>query len=85
MIVEDKHGLGQESVFEFKHIPSLSKTTKAEQGSGGQTKSGEVEKRNFRSFVLGCVFMCIAFWVAIKILSRISGGVVAVARISTVW
>ena len=30
MIVEGKHGLGKESIFEFQYVPMLHKTTKLE-------------------------------------------------------
>ncbi|KAL8748800.1 MAG: hypothetical protein Q9184_007083 [Pyrenodesmia sp. 2 TL-2023] len=62
VIVEDKQGLGAESVFEFKYVPDLSKTTKAERGRGALTKRGGVEQRNLLAFLLGCVFICGMLW-----------------------
>lgn len=58
-------------MFEFKYIPNLSKTTKAKGSIGGVTGRGEVEKRNFRAFVLGCIFACTALWLAIRIFWKI--------------
>lgn len=65
--MEDKQGLGGESVFEFKYVPDLSKTTKAERGRGALTKRGGVEQRNLRAFLLGCVFICAMLWMTIKL------------------
>lgn len=71
-------------MFELKYIPNLSKTTKAEQSTGGVAGRGEVEKRNFRAFVLGCIVVCIVFWLAIKILQKIVDGFAVVADRLTV-
>ncbi|KAL9592857.1 MAG: hypothetical protein Q9219_007717, partial [cf. Caloplaca sp. 3 TL-2023] len=65
IIIEDKHGLGQESMFEFKYVPNLSKTTKLERSSSNTIQKNAVEKRNLRAFVLGCATICLASWLAI--------------------
>ncbi|KAL8738137.1 MAG: hypothetical protein Q9181_001043 [Wetmoreana brouardii] len=67
VIVEDKHGLGQETVFDFKYIPALSKTTKAEKGVGGPARSSGIEKRNLRAFLLGCILLSTVIWVGLRI------------------
>lgn len=79
VIVEDKHGLGRESTFEFKYIPNLSKSTRATGSTGVVTGKGEVEKRNLRAFVLGCTVICAALWLATKLLWRIIDGFMLVA------
>ncbi|KAL8679723.1 MAG: hypothetical protein Q9186_003995 [Xanthomendoza sp. 1 TL-2023] len=71
VIVEDKHGLGQETIFEFKYVPNLSKTTKAEKGRGTLVRRGGVEKRNLQAFVLGCIGITGVVWVAIRFLIRL--------------
>ncbi|KAL8695177.1 MAG: hypothetical protein Q9218_000345 [Villophora microphyllina] len=57
VIVEDKQGLGQETVFDFKYIPALTKTTKAEKPRGGVVGRSGTETRNLRAFSLGCFFL----------------------------
>lgn len=81
--MEDKQGLGGESVFEFKYIPDLTKTTKAERGRGALSKPGGVEQRNLRAFCLGCVLIPVTFWMTIKLLLAIGGGVAAGTRITS--
>ncbi|KAL8734708.1 MAG: hypothetical protein Q9166_001364 [cf. Caloplaca sp. 2 TL-2023] len=68
VIVEDKQGLGQETIFEFKYIPNLSKITKAEKGRGTLTKRGGIEKRNLRAFLLGCIVIISVVWMATRLL-----------------
>ncbi|KAL8953886.1 MAG: hypothetical protein Q9222_000260 [Ikaeria aurantiellina] len=72
VIVEDGQGLGQESVFEFKYIPDLSKTTKAEKSRNNRTKRNGVEKRNLRALVLGCIAITIVLFVVVRMLMAIS-------------
>ncbi|KAL8667120.1 MAG: hypothetical protein Q9202_001042 [Teloschistes flavicans] len=50
VIVEDKQGLGEETVFDFKHIPALSKTTKAEKARSTSAARNGTERRNLRAF-----------------------------------
>ncbi|KAL8972708.1 MAG: hypothetical protein Q9183_000393 [Haloplaca sp. 2 TL-2023] len=66
VIVEDEHGLGGETVFDFKHIPALSKTTKAEKGSGNYAGHDGIEKRNLRAFLIGCGLSMVLLWIALR-------------------
>ncbi|KAL8710345.1 MAG: hypothetical protein Q9220_005115 [cf. Caloplaca sp. 1 TL-2023] len=68
VIVEDKQGLGEETVFEFKYIPDLSKTTRAEKSQSKGTRRGGVEKRNLRAFVLGCIVITTVLFLMFRLI-----------------
>lgn len=72
VIVEDKQGLGQETVFEFKYVPNLSKTTKADKVRGTMVHRSGIEKRNLRAFIFGSFVISGVVWMAMMILVRIS-------------
>lgn len=80
VIVEDKNGLGQETVFEFKYIPALSKTTEAGKGRGNPVGTSGIEKRNLRAFLIGCILLTIVVWMGLRSLSIVWGRVTAVCR-----
>lgn len=66
VIVEDKQGLGEETLFDFKYIPALSKSTKAEKACGGSVARSGTERRNLRAFLLGCVFLLVVGFVGLR-------------------
>ena len=73
VIVEDEHGLGEETVFDFKHIPALSKTTKAEKGRRNYAGHGVMEKRNLRAFLFGCGLFMVLLWITLRSLRELWG------------
>jgi len=65
VIIENKGGLGEETVFEFKYIPDLSKKTRREDPDDTGLKQPGVERRNLQAFAVGCcilVMLCY-FWI----------------------
>ena len=54
VIVESKAGLGQPAMFEFKYVPEYSKITKSEAALDTRRNMSQVEKRNWRVFVISC-------------------------------
>lgn len=54
VIVESKAGLGRPAMFEFKYVPELSKITKSEAALDHRRNISQVEKRNWRVFVISC-------------------------------
>lgn len=66
VIVEDKQGLGEETVFDFKHIPALSKTTKAEKARSTSAVRNGTERRNLRAFLFGCFFLLAMTFIGLR-------------------
>lgn len=79
MIVEDKQGLGGESVFEFKYIPDLSKTTKMERGRDAPAQSRGNEKRSFWVLLLSVCSVCAVVWMAANMLVNLLRVVITAA------
>lgn len=70
------HGLGEETNFEFKHIPSLSKMTE-ELGEYEDTGlKGGVERRNLITFTFGTAFLGFLGYLA----SRVALGAIGELR-----
>ena len=66
MIVENKtHGLGEETNFDFKHIPNFDTTTSMGEYVSGLKESG-VERRNLRVLVMGSAFMGLISFLLVK-------------------
>ena len=66
MIVENKtHGLGEETTFDFKHIPNLDTTTSMGEYVSGLQDSG-VERRNLKALVMGSAFMGLISFLLVK-------------------
>lgn len=63
LIVHNKdHGLGEETVFDFKYIPSLDITATEMGEYVPGTQRSSVEKRNFRTLVIaGAVMGCLSY------------------------
>lgn len=59
VIIENKGGLGEESVFEFKHVPDLSKKTRREDPVHTGLKQPGIERRNLQAFAVGCCILII--------------------------
>lgn len=71
MIVESKTGLGEETVFEFKHIPDLSKTTKMEGALSKNTNQRAVERRNLRAFLVGCLVILVLVGFGLRLAMKV--------------
>lgn len=66
LIVENKHGLGKETMFDFKYVPEFSKRTLRENPEGGSVQQAGVEKRNLLSFVIGFISVGIVCFLALR-------------------
>ncbi|KAH6722032.1 hypothetical protein BKA61DRAFT_166520 [Leptodontidium sp. MPI-SDFR-AT-0119] len=74
VIVENKvHGLGEETNFEFKHIPNLDTTTSMGDYVSGAKESG-VESRNLKVFVIGSAIMGVVSYIGLRTTWGIFGG-----------
>ena len=68
--MENRHGLVEESVFDFKYIPDLHLATEADQpASKSGIKQAGIERRNLRALVLGCGVLTVTGFVGLHILS----------------
>lgn len=77
LIVENKtHGLGAETDFAFKYVPSF-ETTTTDLGTYEDMKRGEtgVERRNFRALVVAGLVMAGASYVGLRVGWGVLGGV----------
>lgn len=70
------HGLGEETNFEFKHIPNLDSTTSMGDYAPGAKESG-VERRNLKAFVIGSAVMGVFSYVGLRTTWGIFGGLKA--------
>ncbi|KAL6717476.1 hypothetical protein ACLMJK_005391 [Lecanora helva] len=69
VIVENKHGLGgEESSFEFKYIPDLSKSTQIDDAPESGVKQPGVERRNLETLTIACIIVGVLAYFAWKIL-----------------
>ena len=59
-------GLGQETAFEFKYIPDLTKNTRKEDITERNTNRSGIERRNFQAFVAGCLLVSIIAVMSLK-------------------
>ncbi|KAI9789008.1 MAG: hypothetical protein M1835_001958 [Candelina submexicana] len=71
LIVEHKHGLGEETYFELKYIPDFGQTTEMDEPEEVGLKQAGIERRNLRTLVVAVGFMAVATWCGIKILTSI--------------
>lgn len=71
IIVENKSGLGEEAVFEFKYIPDFSKKTQPEEPETCGLKRPGVEWRNLKAFVVGCCVLAILSYCSVRALGSI--------------
>jgi hypothetical protein len=75
MIVENKtHGLGEETVFDFKYIPNFSTTTELGEYEESGIKQTGIEKRNFRTLVVASTVVAVVSYVGMRSTWGIMGG-----------
>ena len=67
VIVESKHGLGEETAYEFKYIPEMSKRTEREQAERSGIQQPGIERRNLKAFGIGCAFIGVAGYLSLKV------------------
>ena len=79
VIVENKSGLGEETAFDFKYIPDLSKKTEMEDAPETGMKQPGIERQNLQAFVLACGLLGTAGFMSFKI------AVALVRKTVTAW
>lgn len=78
VIVESEDGLGEETNFEFKYIPNLSKKTRMEDAvETGITQPG-VERRNLQAFFVGCLLFGAVAFISLRIGAAVVQGLMSV-------
>lgn len=71
VIVNNKSGLGEETTFDFKYIPDLSKKTQMEDASETGVKKAGIERRNLQALGIGCFLIPLAGFFGLKVLAAI--------------
>ena len=67
MIVDHQHGLGQESLFEFKYVPQFGTTTEmGEDESSGLTRPG-IEQRSLKTLVIAAAVLAVLGWFGLRL------------------
>jgi hypothetical protein len=73
IIVENKHGLGEESVFDFKYVPDYHiRTYKEDAGKSGIDQPG-IERRNLKTLIYAVGAVAIVTYGVSKVVSGIVG------------
>ena len=63
MIVEDKHGLKEEAVFEFKYVPKFNKATKIEKARQARVETkNRVDRRNLSMLMIASFLLCLGLF-----------------------
>ncbi|KAG0646081.1 hypothetical protein D0Z07_8255 [Hyphodiscus hymeniophilus] len=68
------HGLGEETVFDFKYVPSFSLTTEEGVYEESATKQTGIEKRNFRTLVAASAALAVISYLGMRTTWGIVGG-----------
>lgn len=71
LIVEGKHGLGEETVFEFKYVPDYHVLTAKGADERAKVKEVGIERRNLNTLLVATGFLAAASYVGMKITSAI--------------
>jgi len=74
LIVEDESGLGQETKFDFKYIPDLSKSTQMADAPSTGIKARGIERRNLQALLIGCGLIGLAGYLGLKVLVAVAKG-----------
>ncbi|MCJ1402258.1 hypothetical protein MMC11_005478 [Xylographa trunciseda] len=72
VIVDGKHGLQEETTFDFKYIPDMHKTTCLEDSDNSGLKQPGIERRNLQALLVGCGFLSIAAVVGYRVMSGLA-------------
>ena len=73
VIVVGKHGLREESSFDFKYVPDLHKTTHAEDREMTGLQQAGIERRNLQTLLLGCGALSVAAVMGVRVASGLAG------------
>jgi hypothetical protein len=68
IIVENKHGLGETSVFDFKYIPEFNTNTKMADSEGTGLKQPGIERRNLKALLTGLGVLTVTGICGLKIM-----------------
>ena len=69
MIVEGKHGLKEEAVFDFKYVPNLGKVTKIEKARQRRVGAeSSVERRNLSMVMIASMLLCLGLFFLWKLI-----------------
>jgi hypothetical protein len=71
VIVEGKHGLGEQTVFDFKYIPDYHVTTDRGSNEHVGLKGPGIERRNLTAFVIALACTGVATYCGVTIAARI--------------
>ena len=71
-------GLGQETCFDFKYIPELSKTTRMEEPPEISIRGAGVERRNLGAFIAGCCLFSAISFIGLNVALAVTRSVAAV-------
>ena len=66
-----KSGLGEETTFDFKYIPDLSKKTQMEDALEPGMKNAGIERRNLQALGIGCIMFALASFFGLKIVAAV--------------
>ena len=75
--MENKNGLGEETTFDFKYLPDLSKMTKMEDVEESGIKAPGTERRNLLALFIACGLLGVAGFVGFRILWAVARSIVS--------
>ncbi|CAD6593736.1 MAG: hypothetical protein ASARMPREDX12_007493 [Alectoria sarmentosa] len=78
VIIKNESGLGEETTFDFKYIPDLSKKTQIEDVLETGVKKAGIEQRNLQALGIGCILFALTACFGLKI-------VIAVVKRAAKW
>ena len=68
VIVEnERHGLGKETNFDFKYVPSFHLTTEMGEMEASGWKEPGIERRNLRTLVIASTAVGVFTWLGVKV------------------
>ena len=71
VIINQENGLGEESTFEFKYIPDLSRKTQMDNALEPGAKHNGTEQRNLQALGIGCSVIALVGFFCLKILAAV--------------
>lgn len=71
VIIKNKSGLGEETTFDFKYIPNLSKKTQMEDALEPGIKKAGIERRNLQALGIGCIMFALAGFFGLRIVAAV--------------
>lgn len=71
VIIKNRTGLGDETSFDFKYIPDLSKKTQMEDALETGVRKAGIERRNLQALGIGCILFGLAGFLGLKIVAAV--------------